>query len=130
MGLGEGLIFTGDRIVEALEETAEMRERERLEAQSKQDAKMLKKEAKAWMEAAVARQKEAHARLIEEWKAKPTNSRTRRQPAKPTLDTVPEAYVDALKTKKRKPRKPVAVSESETETDSYHSDYEAPEALR
>lgn len=109
MGLNEGLIFTSDLISGALEENAKVREEERLEAEAKQTAKELKKEAKEWMEAAVARQKEVHAGLIEEWKATPSGSRrSRRQPPKPPLDIVPEEYREALKPATRQPRKKAA----------------------
>jgi hypothetical protein len=116
MGLGEGLIFTGDRIHAALVETAAVREKDRVELESRRSAKELKRDATAWMEAAVARQNAAHAVLIDAWKALPPASRTRRQPAKPPLDTAPPGYLEALKAKKRKPRKRIhdaSVSDSD-----------------
>lgn len=118
MGFGEGLIFTSDRIYEALEETAKVKEKEQDEIQTKKDSKVLEREAKEWKEAAIARQAAAHAAVIEEWKAKPASERSRRQPAKPRLEPVPEEYKEALKPKKRQPRKRRGSSSSEFSSSS------------
>ena len=105
MGLGGGLIFTSDQITAALAEDAAGRLKSKQAADDKRSAKELKKEATQWMEDAEARQKAAHAVLIDFWKSQPAGTKTRRQPPKPALETIPERYKDALKPAKKKPRK-------------------------
>jgi hypothetical protein len=93
-------------------------------AELKAEVAKLKKEANAWKEGALLRQKIAHTALIAAWEKKPKTTRSRRQPAKPALDPVPPEYKEALKPRKRKARKYVVSSdESEQGSDSdasYH----------
>lgn len=104
MAFGEGLIFTSDRIMGALEEAKKAQESDKSIQQAENTFDTLEGEAEAWREGAIARQNASHAALIEEWKAIPENLRSKRRPPKPRLEKVPQQYKEALEPKKRKPR--------------------------
>jgi hypothetical protein len=123
-GLTSGNIFTSNEAHVILVADAAQRDAVKSAAELKAEATKLKKEANAWKESALLRQKIAHTTLIAAWEKDSKATRSRRQPAKPALDPVPPQYKEALKPKKRKARKR-AVSSDESERDddpdaSYH----------
>jgi gas vesicle protein len=110
-GLDNGFIFTSDEAYAILEADAAEKGAKELEAELKQNARKLKKDAKEWMAGALLRQKVAHAELIKTWEGLPKETRPKRKPTKPKLDPTPQEYKEALKPRKKKVSKDIESTE-------------------
>lgn len=123
-GFENGLIFTSSAVMESLAKEHAEKDVEHAEAERKRELNELRCEARRWKEAAIEAQKEAHDRLVAEWKATPADERSKRQPAKPRLAQMPEHYQEVLtkkqtsstksKAKSTKPKKKQAQNDSDS----------------